>query len=97
MKKELNIALIGCGNWGKNIARNCQNLNVLYSVTDTDKNKSKEFSYFISCKTFVSSSNLKNKRRGRLIISCHKISRIKFGNKRHATIAVVPVENGFID
>ena len=49
-KNKLNLSLIGCGNWGNNIARNCQNLNVLYSVTDTDKNKSKEFSYKYDCK-----------------------------------------------
>ena len=29
MIKELNIALIGCGNWGKNIARNLHQMGFL--------------------------------------------------------------------
>ncbi len=34
MKKKLTIALIGCGNWGKNIARNLHELGVLGYVYD---------------------------------------------------------------
>ena len=36
MKKELNIALIGCGNWGKNIARNLYEMGFLACVYDTN-------------------------------------------------------------
>ena len=36
MTKELNIALIGCGNWGKNIARNFHQMGFLACVYDLD-------------------------------------------------------------
>ena len=34
MTRELNIALIGCGNWGKNIARNLHQMGVLACIYD---------------------------------------------------------------
>lgn len=33
------IAVIGCGNWGKNLIRNFYDLDSLYAVCDTDENK----------------------------------------------------------
>ena len=39
MKK--NIAIIGCGHWGKNLVRNFYELNSLYAICDVDKNKLK--------------------------------------------------------
>ena len=37
MKRELKIALIGCGNWGKNIARNLHEMGSLACIYDTNK------------------------------------------------------------
>ena len=34
MNKKIKIALIGCGQWGKNIARNLYTLNVLNTICD---------------------------------------------------------------
>ena len=45
MTKELNIALIGCGNWGKNIARNLHQMGYLACIYDTKSNLSEELSY----------------------------------------------------
>ena len=42
MIKELNIALIGCGNWGKNIARNLYEMGSLACVYDTNINYQKK-------------------------------------------------------
>ena len=36
MKRKLNIALIGCGNWGKNIARNLYQMGTLACIYDSN-------------------------------------------------------------
>ena len=41
MKK--NIAVIGCGHWGKNLLRNFHELDSLYAICDTDEEKLKSF------------------------------------------------------
>ncbi len=41
MKK--NIAIIGCGYWGKNLVRNFYELNSLYAICDVDEKKLKSF------------------------------------------------------
>jgi len=38
-----NIAIIGCGYWGKNLVRNFYELNSLHTICDTDENKLKLF------------------------------------------------------
>ena len=38
MTEKLNIALIGCGSWGKNIARNLHKIGTLACIYDTDQN-----------------------------------------------------------
>ena len=40
MNKNKKIALLGCGNWGKNIARNLSNLECLSCIYDLNKNVS---------------------------------------------------------
>ena len=41
MIRELNIALIGCGNWGKNLARNLHQMGSLACIYDTNFKLSK--------------------------------------------------------
>ena len=43
MSKNIKIALLGCGNWGKNIARNLFDMGYLSCVHDQNKNISKQF------------------------------------------------------
>ena len=38
------IALIGCGNWGKNIARNLSEMNALSCIYDPQSNIAKKIS-----------------------------------------------------
>jgi UDP-2-acetamido-3-amino-2,3-dideoxy-glucuronate N-acetyltransferase len=38
-----NIAVIGCGYWGKNLVRNFYNLNALHTVCDSDKEREGEY------------------------------------------------------
>ena len=43
MSKNIKIALLGCGNWGKNIARNLSDMGYLSCVYDQNKNISEQF------------------------------------------------------
>ena len=43
MNKKIKIALIGCGNWGKNIARNLLELGSLACIYDPASSQAKEF------------------------------------------------------
>ena len=43
MNKKIKIALIGCGNWGKNIARNLLEMGSLACVYDPESSQAKEF------------------------------------------------------
>ena len=54
MNKKNNIALIGCGNWGKNIARNLSHMEVLACIYDPDQTISKKISneFKLPCLTF---------------------------------------------
>ena len=45
MIRELNIALIGCGNWGKNIARNLHQMESLACIYDTNTELSEKLSH----------------------------------------------------
>ena len=42
MAKKLNIALIGCGNWGKNIARNLHQIGTLACIYDENQSLSQK-------------------------------------------------------
>ena len=41
-EKHINISVVGCGMWGRNIARNCASLGLLHSVVDTDPERAGE-------------------------------------------------------
>ena len=43
MNKKIKIALIGCGNWGKNIARNLIEMDCLACIYDPNSSHAKEF------------------------------------------------------
>lgn len=51
---RLNIAVVGCGYWGKNLVRNFHELGVLKMICDPDSNLTKEFSkkYDVKSGTF---------------------------------------------
>ena len=46
--QNINIAVIGCGMWGRNIARNCASLGVLKNVVDDNLDRASEFSQTFS-------------------------------------------------
>ena len=64
MNKKNNIALIGCGNWGKNIARNLSHMEALACIYDHDQTISKKINneFKLPCFTFgeiLSNKNIK--------------------------------------
>ena len=46
---SISIAMIGCGVWGKNIARNASELGVLAAICDTNRKRASSFSKLFSC------------------------------------------------
>ena len=51
MIRKLNIALVGCGNWGKNIARNLHQMGSLACIYDSNINLSEKLTYDYSLPT----------------------------------------------
>ena len=49
LAKDIQISVVGCGMWGRNIARNCARLNLLHSVTDNNQERAREFADNFSC------------------------------------------------
>ena len=49
---KVNIAVIGCGIWGENIARNASELGVLACVCDSNRDRAISFSQKFSCPAF---------------------------------------------
>ena len=69
MIKDLNIALIGCGNWGKNIARNLHKMGSLACVYDTNIKLSEKLSYEYSLPTLELNKIFKNHDINAIVIS----------------------------
>ncbi len=46
---DIHIGVVGCGLWGRNIARNCARLNVLRGVSDSDCQRAEEFATSFNC------------------------------------------------
>ena len=61
MTKKLNIALIGCGNWGKNIARNLHQIGVLAGIYDPDQSLLKKLNKNFELPTYTIDNIFKNK------------------------------------
>jgi UDP-2-acetamido-3-amino-2,3-dideoxy-glucuronate N-acetyltransferase len=57
-KMSKNIAVIGCGYWGKNLVRNFYELNSLYAICDLDENKLKPFN--ANYPTLLTTTNYKS-------------------------------------
>lgn len=54
-----NIAVIGCGYWGKNLVRNFAELGALYAICDANENTLKEFkSKYPDLKTYLSTEDV---------------------------------------
>ena len=69
MIRELNIALIGCGNWGKNIARNLHQMGSLACIYDSNIKLSEKLSYEYSLPTLELNKIFKNPNINAIVIA----------------------------
>jgi len=78
MKK--NIAVVGCGYWGKNLVRNFYELNSLYAICDVDEKRLESFQKKYSDLTFTSDfkSLLKNPKVKAIVISTPTVTHYAF-------------------
>ena len=85
MVEELNIALIGCGNWGKNIARNLYEMGYLACVYDTNTKLSEKLSYEYSLPTFGLHKIFKDQNINAIVIASPAVT--------HKAIAIEALNN----
>ena len=69
MTKKLNIALIGCGNWGKNIARNLHQIGALACIYDADQSLSQKLNKDFGLPTYTIDNIFKNKNIQAIVIA----------------------------
>ena len=69
MTKKLNIALIGCGGWGKNIARNLHQIGALACIYDADRSLSKKLNKDFKLHNYTINDIFKNENIQALVIA----------------------------
>ncbi len=85
MIRELNIALIGCGNWGKNIARNLYQMGSLACIYDKDIKLSEKLNNEYSLPTLELTKIFKDQNIKAVVVSSPAIT--------HKDIAVEALKN----
>ena len=85
MVRELNIALIGCGSWGKNIARNLYQMGSLACIYDKDIKLSEKLSNEYSLTTSELSKIFKDRNINAVVVSSPAIT--------HKDIALEALKN----
>ena len=78
---EINIAVIGCGVWGKNIARNASELGVLAAICDYNKQLAASFSKQFSCPSSTFEQILQNDNISGVVIATNAHSHENLGCK----------------
>ncbi len=69
MTKKLNIALIGCGAWGKNIARNLHQIGALACIYDSNQSLSKKLNHDFKLHDYTINDIFKNENIQALVIA----------------------------
>ena len=85
MIRKLNIALIGCGNWGKNIARNLYQMGSLACIYDKDIKLSEKLSNEYSLPTLELTKIFKDQNINAVVVSSPAIT--------HKDIAIEALKN----
>ena len=85
MKRELNIALIGCGNWGKNIARNLHQMGSLRYIYDSNVKLSEKLSYDYSLATLELNKIFKDQNINAIVIASPAVT--------HKDLAIEALKN----
>ena len=69
MTEKLNIALIGCGSWGKNIARNLHQIGTLACIYDADQSLLQKLNQNFNLPTYSINDIFKNEKIQALVIA----------------------------
>ena len=85
MIRKLNIALIGCGNWGKNIARNLHEMGALACVYDLNLKLSEKLNYKYKLPNFELNKIFKDKNIDALVLASSAIT--------HKDLALEAIKN----
>jgi predicted dehydrogenase len=82
-----NICVIGCGHWGKNLARNFASLGHLYAVCDTDPGRAAAFGQQYGVRSFAAIADA---------LACPEIGAVAIATpaEHHASIAIAAVRAG---
>jgi len=79
---NIKIALIGCGNWGKNIARNLSEMNALSCIYDPHSNIAKKLSNDLELPNYSLKEIFSNKEIDGIVIASSADTHINIANKR---------------
>ena len=85
MSKKLNIALVGCGNWGKNIARNLNEMGYLACIYDSNEKLSEKLSDDYNLPTFKLNKIFEDKNINAIVIASPAIT--------HKDLAIQALKN----
>ena len=85
MSKKLNIALVGCGNWGKNIARNLHEMGYLACIYDSNEKLSEKLSDDYNLPTFELNEIFEDKNINAIVIASPAIT--------HKDLAIQALKN----
>ena len=85
MSKKLNIALVGCGNWGKNIARNLHEMGYLACIYDSNEKLSEKLSDDYNLPTFELNKIFEDKDINAIVIASPAIT--------HKDLAIEALKN----
>ena len=95
MSKNIKIALLGCGNWGKNIARNLSDMGYLSCVYDQNKNISEQFNQKYGLPNISFDEILQNKEIDGVVIASSAITHKELAAKSLLNDKDVLIEKPF--
>ena len=95
MSKNIRIALLGCGNWGKNIARNLSDMGYLSCVYDQNKNISEQFNQKYGLPNISIDEILQNKEIDGVVIASSAITHKELAAKSLLNDKDVLIEKPF--
>ena len=94
MIRELNIALIGCGNWGKNIARNLHQMGSLACIYDTNSALSKKLSHEYNLPIFEINKIFEDKNINGIVIASPAKTHKDLAIRDYVESSKYAIENG---
>jgi predicted dehydrogenase len=96
MKAKVNIAVIGCGYWGKNLIRNFHKINCLYSVTDNSSIQANKFANKYNVKKLSFDEVIKDKNIKGVVVATPTNSHYKILSKLLLTDKYIFIEKPMV-